>query len=176
MRIRLIQQLFNIIYLHPWEVVGRPRKLPFSGMGRLTGVASSYPVTDYQNQNSDPAFGSNSQVAISQSRLHNSEYPSPPSYEEQNIRGIEAELTTGSNRPKQQRNDKGEKRNYVRNRFHIRGLYRATRNCAFSKGGWRQRWPFSHSGDTAKRPTARRRAKHCKYPRLGVGHRRTPKP
>jgi len=101
-------------------------------MGRLTGVASSYPVTDYQNQNSDPAFGSNSQVAISQSRLHNSEYPSSPSHEEQNIRGIEAELTTGSNRSKQQRNDKGEKRNYVGNRVHIRELYAQPGTCALS--------------------------------------------
>ena len=97
-------------------------------MGRLTAVAFSYPVTDQQNQNSDPAFGGNSQVAISQSRLHNGEYPGSPSYEEQNICGIEAKPAANSNRCKQQRNDKGEKRTYVGNRFHIRGLYRATRN------------------------------------------------
>lgn len=67
-------------------------------------------------------------MAISQSRLHNSEYPGSPSYEEQNICGIKAKPAANSNRSEQQRNDKGEKRTYVGNRFHIRGLYRATRN------------------------------------------------
>jgi hypothetical protein len=100
-------------------------------MGRLTGAAPNNPVTDQQNQNSDPAFGSNFQVAISQSRPRNSEYPSDPSSEEQKIRGIEAEFTASSNRSKQQRNDEGEKRAYVENRVHIRGLYRATRNIRF---------------------------------------------
>ena len=75
-------------------------------------------------------MGASFQVTISPSRLHNREYPSPPSHEEQNIRSIEAEPAAGSNRPKQQRNDKGKKRAYVGNHFHIRGLYRVARNYA----------------------------------------------